>query len=172
MKGSSSLLLLLAAATACSTTGGGLPPIDRLIYWPTGRYHLEASVRYSQATADSENTVTEVYVAQLIVTPNGSLILTSSAGSCEAPLPAEARRDASRGRKSLVCGNVTYYLWPEDGRMDGEIVASVQEQTRELLPCQRYRTGLNGRDRCAGYRWAIESRTVEKRARLRVVAGS
>ena len=172
MKESSSLLLLLVAAAACSTTGGGPPSTDQLLFWPPGRYDLQASVRYGQATTTTESTVTEVFVAQLIVTPNGSLILTSSSGTCEAPPPAEARRDASRGRKSLVCGNVTYYLWPEDGRMDGEIVASVQEQTRKLGPCREYRNGLDGRNRCRENDWVIESRTIDKRASLRVLARS
>ncbi len=175
MKGSLLVLVLLVAA-ACSTGGGGpappSPSAARLVYWPPGRYDLEAYIQYGRATTFEAGIVTVEYFAQLLVTPNGSMILSSSSGSCHDPLPAEVGRDESLGRRSFVCGEVTYYLTAEGGRIRGEIMVSVQEDTRERGRCIRSITGANGRERCVESSWHIESRRVDKRARLRVSTSS
>ncbi len=172
MKRWSFFLALVVTASACSTNQGGLPSPDDLVYWPPGRYELEASVQYREVMSDTESTVTDVYSALLIVTPNGSLILTSSSGTCAPPRPSEARRDTSQDRRRFECGTVTYYLWPEDDRLGGEIVASVQEQTRERGRCVRYYSGLDGRDRCVECGWTVTSRTTDKPVRLKILNAS
>ena len=172
MKGSSFLLLLPMAAAACSATGGGPAWADRLLYWPPGQYVLEASVRYDRATEFAVGTVTEEYMADLNIATNGSMILTSSSGSCQDPSPAETRRDESQGRKSFQCGNVTYYLRPTGGSIGGEILASVPEETRERGPCIRSAPLADDGQRCARYSWTITRRMTNKRARLRVLRGS
>ena len=164
MKRSPFLLSLVVAASACSTTQGGPPLARELVYWPPGRYQIEASIRYRQVSGDRESPVTDMYHATLIVTPNGSLVLTTPAGSCEPSLASEARRNAPPGQRRFQCADVMYFLWPENERMGGEIVTLVQEKT---LVRGRTLGTFSGDtlDRCI--ECVIDSRTTEKRARLR-----
>ncbi len=163
---------LLLAAAACSTSVGGPAPPSGLVYWPPGRYALEASIQYERSTAFEEGTVTTEYFAQVLVTPNGSIILTTSSGSCQDPIRSEVRRNESLGRRSFECGDVTYHLRPEGEKIGGEIVVSVQETKRERGRCFRYITGRNGLERCVESSWRIQSRKIDKRGRLKVTKGT
>ncbi len=162
-------MVLFVAAAACSTAGGGPAVPAGLVYWPPGRYALEATIQYERSTTYEARTITGELFGELIVTPNGSMILDSSSGSCRDPSPTEARRDESLGRRSFECGDVTFLLRPQGSRIGGEIVASVREDARERGPCIQSVLGLNTRDRCVQYAWRIETKTVNKRARLKVL---
>ena len=177
MKGSFSLLVipaavLLVGAAACSTAAGGPAVPVGVVYWPPGRYALEATIEYERSTTYEKRTITGELFAELVVTPAGSMFLNSSSGPCRDPSPAEARIDESLGRKSFECGDVTFHLRPRGGRIGGEIVASVQEDTRVRGPCIRSGVGINNRERCVAYAWSIETQMAEKRARLKVSRGS
>jgi len=171
MKRSPSLLLLPMAIAGCSTTGGGPDWTDRLLYWPPGQYVLEASIRYDRATEFAVGTITEEHTADLSIATNGSMILTSSAGSCQDPPPADTRRDESEGRRSFERGDVTYYLRPTGESIGGEIRTSVLEETRERGPCIRSAPLSDDGLGCSRYSWTIRRRTTNKRARLRVLRG-
>jgi len=177
MKGSFAFLVMLAAALlvgagACSTAAGGPAVPVGVVYWPPGRYALEATIEYERSTPYEKRIITGELFAELVVTPAGSMFLNSSSGPCRDPSPAEARRDESLGRRSFECGDVTFHLRPRGGRIGGEIVASVQEDTRVRGPCIRSGVGINNRERCVAYAWSIETQMAEKRTRLKVSRGS
>jgi len=176
MKGSFSLLVMVAAvllvgAAACSTAAGGPAVPVGVVYWPPGRYALEATIEYERSTTYEKRTITGELFAELVVTPAGSMFLNSSSGPCRAPSPTVARRDEYLGRRSFECGDVTFQLRPRGGRIGGEIVASVREDVRERGECIRSVLGLDTLQRCRAYAWRIETRTVNKRARLKVSKG-
>ena len=167
MKGSSSLSFLVLVASACSASGG--PPASGRspVIWPAGRYDLDASVRYNEATPLEQWTATEEYFAQLTVAPDGTLTLTSSAGLCRDPNPARSRTEEPVGGRAFECGDVTYSLGPEGGTIGGRISARVRESYRVPGPCRQRATGVGGQDICIRPSWRVEYRTSIKTARLR-----
>ena len=171
MKGSVSLLFMMVAATACSSAGGGPSSSSDPISWPAGEYVLEASVRYRQDSSFGTGSATERYIADLTITPSGSMTLDSSSGLCMDRLLNKVQGDAALGERTFECGNATFSLRPRGTSVGGEISVSVREEVRQRGPCIAYTTGANGQQVCTEYSWTVVSRMTTKRARLRVQGG-
>ena len=166
MRALASLLVMLAAVTACSSVEGvGSLPFGP-ISWPSGRYVLEASVRYEQSRT---GILDELYLAELSVAIDGSMDLTSSSGICLDPRPAEIQRDEAQGRRTFRCGNATYTLRLTAGTISGELAAVVREVHIVRGACIRYSPQANTtRPVCAEYAREHGDRTTTKRFRLRI----
>ncbi len=109
MKGSFSLLVMVAAvllvgAAACSTAAGGPAVPVGVVYWPPGRYALEATIEYERSTTYEKRTITGELFAELVVTPAGSMFLNSLVRTLSGSL-------SHRGSKRRVSGPQELRVW-------------------------------------------------------------
>lgn len=159
--------LLLIFLTACASGGRPSGPVS----WPTGQYRLEGTVEYTNDTSFSSQTTQETYSAELTVTLDGQMSLTSFSGLCIEPSSMRLREDQELGRRSFECGNATYTVWPVARTIAGEMSAVVVENRRVRTACIRYVTSASGAQTCAEYSWEAQPQRTTKHVRLRVLEG-
>ena len=154
------LLTLLPLFTACSASQGRPP---QALSWPPGEYALEATVSYAVGGLTQRNQ----YRANLLISPEGELSLSSSTRICLDPTRGQAAADRQRRQRTFRCGDVRYVLRPRARTVQGGISTSVVED--ELVTeCVAYGVDANGVRICVEVRERWVSRSVSKGARLRV----
>ena len=148
-------------------SNSGSPPGP--VSWPTGVYVLEATIQYRYDSESVTETIEDNYSAVLDIAPGGVMTLSDASGVCRDLTSREAQDDEEQRGQTFRCGRSEYALEMSGGTLGGEMTAYVDERIKQNEGCVRPRPGTT---QCSEYRWVVNSRPTQKRARLTVIPRS
>ena len=151
---STSIVALLPLLAACASSGG---QSSRGLNWTPGEYVLEGTVSYDSGGFTQH----DLYSADLLITPEGELSLTSSAGPCEDARPGRPMGDLARGERTFRCGFVRFSLRPGARTVRGSVNAPAVWDTI-VSECVAYSRNANGVRVCVERRERVVTRSGRK----------
>jgi hypothetical protein len=170
--GRSSAALLLLAAAGCTAPHSGTVALPHDGPLPPGMYELTAHVTYRDDTPQELHVTHASYGSTLYVTYDGKTVLYDGNRACTdyADLPAETHGPEERPipGHSFRCGDRSWYLWVDGGRIVGRVSAGVNEMVQSRNHCLQWSFD-GGRQTCRQWgvqvdpRWATVSGDVEAR---------
>ena len=171
LKRSSTALLLVVTASCATPHPVRVAPFNDEPL-PSGMYELTALVTYRDDTQQELHSTHASYGSTLYVTYDGKTELYDGSRECMdyADLPAQGKGRDQRPipGHSFECGDRSWYLWVDDGRVVGRLSAHVTEMVRSRILCLEWSFD-GGRQNCQKWgrrvdpRWTTVSGVVEVR---------